>query len=89
MADMEKREIVLTFMTAHAAMAGEQVLLDCGVAVRVMPRPSALGDGCGICLRVDEVSGEAARARLEAAGVEVEAAYLKHRENGKSAYRQL
>lgn len=86
---MIKREIVFTFLTAHAAMAGEQILLDAGIAVRIMPRPAVLGDGCGICLRIDEQEGAAAREKFKTAEVEFEAAYLKHRENGKSEYRKL
>ncbi len=83
MSESISQEIVLTFPNVQNALRGERTLLDASLAVRIMSRPSALGEGCGICLRVDVRDDEAARKALQAAEVLLEAAYLKKQgENG-------
>lgn len=82
-------EAVFTFPNTHHAIAGEKALDGAGVAVRVMPRPAALGDGCGICLRVGEDDRAAAVGVLRGAGVAVEAVFLKVRREGRSEYRPV
>ncbi len=82
-------EAVFTFANTHDAIAGEKALVAAGVGVRVMPRPSALGDGCGICLRVDGEQRAAAAAILREASAPAEAAYLRIRRGGKSEYRSF
>lgn len=86
---MARNETVFTFPNTANAVAGEQALLAASVAVRVMPRPSALGEGCGICLRVDEEERERSEAVLRDAGVRVEAVFLKTRENGTTCYQTV
>lgn len=82
-------ETVFTFLTTHNAICGEKALLDAGLAARVMPRPSALGQGCGICLRVDESERKKAEAALASAGVAVEGVYMKTRDGQRVEYRQV
>lgn len=82
-------ETVFTFSTTHNAINGEKALLSAGVGARVMPRPSALGQGCGICLRVDDADRERAVAALDAAGVVVEALFAKIRHPDRTEYRKL
>lgn len=82
-------EIVFTFLTTYNAICGERALLDAGLAARVMPRPSALGQGCGICLRVDEADGKRAEAALASAGVAVEGVYMKFRDGRRMEYRKV
>ena len=84
-----KKEAVLTFPNTHNAMSAEQALMGNAVNVRVMSRPSALGEGCGICLRVNEDEQEKARSLLAASGIGIEAAYWKIRENGKTLYQPI
>lgn len=68
-------DILLTFAGTHHAIAAEQALLGCGVAVRVMPLPGAIAAGCGLCLRVARDSLDAATACLNTAGVQVQNLY--------------
>ena len=46
-----KEEIIITFNTTNHAIEGETILLEQGFALSVMPLPSVIGAGCGICLR--------------------------------------
>ena len=86
---MRTAEIVLTFPNTRNALDGEKALRDAGVEVRVMSRPSALGEGCGICLRTGEKDGDRTVLVLNKAGIEVDAVFLMIRDNGKSEYTQL
>jgi Protein of unknown function (DUF3343). len=86
---MKTAEIVLTFPNARNALSGEKALGDAGVAVRVMSRPSVLGEGCGICLRTDEDNRDRTVLIVNEAGIEVEAIFLMTRTNGKSEYTRL
>lgn len=83
-----RREIVITFHDTHDAMAGESALSAESVPVRIMSRPAALGDGCGVCLRVDPDNRHAAAAILRNRGISCEAFYIKETRDGKSSYRQ-
>lgn len=70
-------EIVMTFRTSHNAISGERVLEEGGLAVKVMPKPMALGAGCGICLRVDGNDLAQARELLATAGIAPQGCYEK------------
>jgi hypothetical protein len=82
-------EVVLTFHNTHEAISGERLLLMGGVKVRVMPLPSSLGAGCGLCLRVapDELDGS--RRLLKEAAINPHGLYLKGVEDGKTVYTPL
>lgn len=45
-------EILFAFNTTSAAILAEQTLLSSGLPVKVMPLPSKIKAGCGICLRL-------------------------------------
>jgi Protein of unknown function (DUF3343). len=83
------QEIVLTFPNVQNALRGEQALLDSGLAVRIMSRPAALGEGCGICLRINVDEYDAVRESLQDAAVLLEAAHLKEQGKNGTAYTQL
>lgn len=45
---------LFVFENTHDAIAGEQALLSANILATVVPLPSAIGSGCGICLRVSK-----------------------------------
>ncbi|UQZ88405.1 hypothetical protein C4J81_03945 [Deltaproteobacteria bacterium Smac51] len=81
-------EVVFTFHTTHAAISGERVLLENGVKVKVMPLPSSLGAGCGLCLRVDDSELEKSRQLMAAENIEPEDIYDKTTEQNQTLYRR-
>lgn len=82
-------EIVFTFTDTHNAMSGEKALIAASLPVRVMPRPSSLGQGCGICLRVDMEERDRAEAVFLESGVRTEAVYIRSRNNGGVCYSPI
>lgn len=82
-------EAVFTFHNTHHAIRGEQILLEEGIKVKVMPLPDALGAGCGVCLRVGEDELDAALNLLARADIAPEGVYWKIAEGGKNSYKPL
>jgi hypothetical protein len=82
-------EAIFTFNSTHHAIKGEQTLLDGGLKVKVMALPSALGAGCGLCLRVSQGDLAGAQGLLEAVGICPQGVYLKIFEEGKAVYAPL
>jgi len=60
--------VVYGFSSVHDAMAAESVLNGAGVSVTPVPSPKALGELCGIALRVTPEDAAHARRLLESAG---------------------
>ncbi|MEG1846901.1 MAG: DUF3343 domain-containing protein [Lachnospiraceae bacterium] len=71
-------ELILTFKNTNYAIQAEQTLLERGVKVKVMPLPSVIRAGCGICLRITEENGVIAQQILEEIGVSVEEIYTSN-----------
>jgi len=82
-------EIILTFYTTRAAIGGEGCLLKAGLKVKAMALPSALGAGCGLCLRLEKSELQRALEILKDAGLEAEGAFSRLVENGRSVYRAV
>lgn len=80
-------EIILTFQTTRAAINGERRLLAAGLKIKTMALPSALGDGCGLCLRLEESDFNAALETLKSVGLEPKGVFSRLVENGRSVYR--
>jgi Protein of unknown function (DUF3343). len=79
-------EIVFTFHNTHDAINGERLLLDGGVKVKVMPLPSSLGAGCGLCLRIAPENLDDARRLMQEAAIRPQSTYAKAFENGETVY---
>lgn len=86
---MDKAEVIFTFRNTHQAIKGEQTLLEANLAVRVMALPSALGAGCGLCLRVAPNDRAAGLGFLAAGEIEPEGVYLKSMGGGTAVYSPL
>ena len=65
----ERRFVVYGFASVHDAITAESVLTSAGIAVTAIQSPRALGELCGIALRVDPADARAAKAALEVAGL--------------------
>ncbi|MCL2368422.1 MAG: DUF3343 domain-containing protein [Oscillospiraceae bacterium] len=73
-------EILFTFPNTRAAIAGERALLRGNFPAQVMPMPEALGDQCGIVLRLPADLLEPAQAALLAAEIPIHTIYQKRGE---------
>lgn len=83
---MIKEEIVITFDTTNHAIEGESVVLEQGFSLAVMPLPSVIGAGCGICLRCSPQDITAITQTLTTNGVVWSGLYKRTVEQGRSRY---
>jgi len=49
-------EYVIVFQNTNHAIKSETLLLDACIPAKVMPLPSQIREGCGICLRLEKES---------------------------------
>lgn len=70
-------ELVLTFVNTSHSVKAEQALLAGGVETVVMPLPSAIRAGCGLCLQISSGNLARADALLAQAEVPVEGRYFR------------
>ncbi len=79
-------EVILTFQSTNHAIKAERVLLDGGFSVMVMPLPSRIRAGCGLCLRLPPAQLAEGQALLCRARVPVDGIYVRREPDGKSEY---
>lgn len=79
-------EILFAFKSTNHAIRAEQLLLQVGIGVKVMPLPSAILAGCGICLRILPDAYKVAMAVLCGETICVQGTYTRSVEHGKSVY---
>ncbi len=65
--------VVFAFGSTHESLAAEDVLLDAGFTVRVMPLPRSRGSLCGIALRLPPDQRHEALSELAKHGLVVAA----------------
>lgn len=82
-------EVVIAFDRALDAIKAEVLLAEAALNPRVMPKPSAIEAGCGLCLRVQPESAPAARAALNRAGIADARWYLRRMHGTKSQYEPM
>ena len=72
---MESNQKIITFSNTHQAISAEGILLAAGFPVKVMPMPSEIAAGCGICLRIASEKCEEALDVLVKSGGGYEGVY--------------
>ncbi|HIS41111.1 MAG TPA: DUF3343 domain-containing protein [Candidatus Aphodovivens avistercoris] len=73
---MAQKAYLVAFESTHAALAADKALSAAGVAHLTIPVPAAVRAGCGIALKFEAESPDAALAALAAAGCPTDAAAL-------------
>ncbi len=85
---MRETEWVFSFHTTGDAILAEQALMQAGLAPRVMPLPSAIRAGCGLCLRVATAQKDAALHALEQRRIRHAGLYLRYPQGEGSRYEE-
>lgn len=80
------QQILLVFANTNHAIRAEALLLEANLPVQVMPLPSVIHAGCGICLRVPQAQVTRAAALLQAHGAPPEELYAIHMDGPQSRY---
>ncbi|MCL2139563.1 MAG: DUF3343 domain-containing protein [Treponema sp.] len=76
-------EAVFTFSGTNQVIQAEQIFLDAGLKVRVMPIPPEIQSGCGLCLRLPVPEINSAGDLLEKSGIIPKQRYTRTLKNGK------
>ncbi len=79
-------DYVFTFDSTHHAIRAEGLLLSRGVDARVMPLPSAIRAGCGLCLRVSTAEAGRAMGLLTSGGIALGDIYESENVTGSCKY---
>ena len=79
-------EIILVFARTKETIQAEGILEEAGLSIRVMPLPSAIRAGCGVCLHLPEAQFREASARLKEAKIPVESVFARAAAGGRSIY---
>ena len=82
-------EYVLTFKNTNFAIKAERFLLAEKLKIGVMPLPSQVSAGCGICLRVSEGELERALSILDDKHIGEVGLYSRTCEGGKYFYEEV
>jgi hypothetical protein len=75
-------EAIISFENVTQAIQAEQALLEAGFPVTVMPLPSSIRKGCGLCLRLPPERLEKAVSHLAQSGVSRSALFMR-KDDGK------
>ena len=70
-------EAIISFESVSHAVRGEKTLLETGFPVTVMPLPSSVRAGCGLCLRLPPGRPEEAAACLDKAGIRYSGLFMR------------
>lgn len=79
-------EFVITFKNTNNAIKSEQYLLAEKLRVSVMPLPSQIQAGCGICLRIKPEEIDAALRILDQNDMKETGLYLRTEIDGRYVY---
>ena len=79
-------EYILSFRNTDSAIRAERCLLGHGVDVGVLPLPSQIKAGCGICLRVGDGAVDFALKALEGENIRDVGLFSRIGEIGRYSY---
>jgi len=79
-------EYIFTFKNTNLAIKAEQCLLGRKLSVTVMPLPSQIRAGCGICLRISREDALPARQMLSDEGIDGMEIFSKATKDCKVVY---
>ena len=79
-------EIVITFARTNETIHSERILEEAGLTVQIMPLPSVIRAGCGLCLRLPQKQVQNATALLEQANIPVQGLYTRMMTGRRSTY---
>ena len=82
-------EYIITFKNTNFAIQAEQCLLEKKLRVGVLPLPSQISAGCGICLRINPDEIESALKALTDRNIEELGLFSRVMENGRFSYVEL
>lgn len=67
----EDTAVILVYSTSHA-MRVEKLLVEQGIACKLIPVPRQIGSDCGVCIRIPRSKVEAAREVVAAAKIDIQ-----------------
>jgi len=82
-------EYIITFKTTNYAIKAEQRLLESKIRVGVLPLPSQVRAGCGICLRIAQDDISAALTVLAKAPIDEIGLLKRENDKGKFVYTEI
>lgn len=85
----EEPEFIITFKNTNFAIKAEQCLLKQGLKVGVLPLPSQISAGCGICIRISQAEIKSALTAAKDNGISEVGLYSRVSENGRYLYYEV
>ena len=82
-------EYIITFKNTNHAIRAEQKLLELKLNVSVLPIPSHISTGCGICLRLKQNEIKRALDALSEKGIEEAGLFSREESNGQFTYTEI
>ena len=83
---MGKMEYIITFKNTNFAIKAEQSLLEQKIRTGVLPLPSQISAGCGLCLRVNQDEIKPALRILADSNIEGIALFSRVMKNNQFVY---
>ena len=82
-------EYIITFKNTNFAIKAEQSLLEQKLQVGVLPLPSQISAGCGICVRITQDNIKPALVTLAEKNIDEIGLYFRVSENGRYSYSEV
>ena len=82
-------EYIITFKNTNFAIKAEQSLLEQKMQVGVLPLPSQISAGCGICLRIVQDEIEPALKTLADKNISEIGLFSRVKENDRFSYNEI